>query len=99
MKTKRPHPFGKTPEEMHKNSRRFDAEAHPAEFKFMHEDHDNCRVYYRKPATGLVYCLQDEATFNRAALAFYVCSADGEPQTKIELPLPGSFDRFISPIR
>ena len=61
-----------------------------ATFKFLREDPDNCRVYYRG-SFGL-FCIQDDTAFGRTEFNFYVCTKDGEPSHPIPMPPPSAFE-------
>lgn len=47
--------------------------------KFLREDHDNCRVYYRGADNGLYAYQEDEPN----AFTLYRCSRDGEPSYEV----------------
>ncbi len=77
-------------------------------FNFAHEDHDNCRVYYRGrpaqagtlPAGGrpnYLYCIQNDGYSDKPRYVFYSCSRDGEPSHELRMPLATSFDKLVFP--
>ena len=61
-----------------------------ATFKFLREDLDNCRIYYRG-SFGL-FCIQDDTDFGRTVFNFYVCTKDGEPSHPIPMPPSSAFE-------
>ena len=69
-------------------------EAKPRTFKFITEDPDNYRVYYRRNETGSLFCFQADPD----RPAFYLCSRDGEPECEAMEPPPEAFDRHVLPL-
>lgn len=52
--------------------------------KYLREDNDNCRVYYRGPS-GALYCYQEDRP---QQFTLYVCSQDGEPSHPVTAKSP-----------
>ena len=50
--------------------------------KFIEEDHDNCRKYYRC-SKGKLYCILDEG---KQGMNFYECEPSGEPSHPVNMP-------------
>ena len=50
--------------------------------KFLQEQSDNCRKYYRAE-NGKLYCIQDEG---RKQFEFYECEPSGEPSHRVNMP-------------
>lgn len=69
---------------------------HAPTFKFLREDADNCRVYYRGSKGGL-YCIQEDGFWSQKDPKFYRCSQDGEPSHEVPLKDSYKFDRLIYP--
>ena len=71
-------------------------EFHVPTFKFLREESDNCRTYYRGSKGGL-YCIQDDGAFGRKDFKLYRCSEDGEPSHAVTWGDNYRFDRLVYP--
>jgi hypothetical protein len=51
--------------------------------KFLRNDPDKCRVYYKY--NKILYCTQEDF---KGVFNFYICSTDGEPSHIVDKPTP-----------